>query len=144
MERLTTFASQRPGVVLLLGATYYMTVFDPRRDMILEEEYEYAICSEFDEDQVAVRLQNYLKQCKRHLSSSLSSCLSVCLSLLMSAILSLVLSDCLSLSLSLSLSGPSVGRSVGRSVRRSVRNLFFFKCQKWTIFFRKIIGAVQI
>jgi hypothetical protein len=30
------------------------------------------------------------------------------------------------------------------SVRRMVGNLFFFKCQKWTIFFMKIIGAVQL
>ena len=35
---------------------------------------------------------------------------------------------------------PSDGRMVGPSVGRMVLNPFFFKCQKWTIFFIKIIG----
>ena len=41
---------------------------------------------------------------------------------------------------------PSVGRMVGPSVGWSVRRsvMRFFKCQKWTIFFMKIIGAVQL
>ena len=38
---------------------------------------------------------------------------------------------------------PSVHRSDGWSFGWFV-TCFFFKCRKWTIFFRKIIGAVQI
>ena len=49
---------------LILSVSFYLTIFDPRRDMILEEEYEYAICTEADEDKLALRLANYLKLSK--------------------------------------------------------------------------------
>ncbi len=49
------------GTFMILSVAFYLTIFDPRRDMILEEEYEYAICTEADEDKLALRLQNYLR-----------------------------------------------------------------------------------
>ena len=56
----------------MLCVTFYKTLFDPRRDMILEEEFEYAITSELDEDKLAHRLQRYLQISASMISDSLA------------------------------------------------------------------------